>query len=126
MRLRRVRFYSCLRFPNQIIRFMAPLLALFLCVAASAAQEVAPLQVLQHHVRPEVANHRAALQGRLAADKVLHLSVVLPLRNQSALTSLLQRLYDPSSPDYRHFLSVAQFTERGLIVGRGGNAPFAC
>lgn len=28
------------------------------------------------------------------------------------LSSLLQRLYDPSSPDYRHFLTVAQFTER--------------
>jgi subtilase family serine protease len=42
----------------------------------------------------------------------LRLAVMLPLRNQNELTSLLKRLYDRSSPDYRHFLTVAQFTER--------------
>jgi subtilase family serine protease len=63
-------------------------------------------------VRPEVTNHRAPFMGRLADDKQMHLSLVLPLRNQAALTDLLQRLYDPSSPDYRHFLTVAQFTEQ--------------
>jgi uncharacterized membrane protein len=42
----------------------------------------------------------------------MSLSIVLPLRNQSDLTSLLQRLYDPTSPDYHHFLSVEQFTDR--------------
>lgn len=67
---------------------------------------------MRHHVRPEVTDHRAALRGRLADNKVLHLSVVLPLRNQAALSRLLQRLYDPSSPDYRHFLTIAQFTEQ--------------
>jgi len=39
----------------------------------------------------------------------MNLSIMLPLRNQPGLTSLLNRLYDPSSPDYHHFLSVAQF-----------------
>jgi hypothetical protein len=34
------------------------------------------------------------------------------LRNQSELTSLLKRLYDPASSDYHRFLSVADFTER--------------
>jgi subtilase family serine protease len=42
----------------------------------------------------------------------MRLAIILPLRNQSQLTNLLRRLYDPSSPDYRHFLSVAQFTEQ--------------
>jgi xanthomonalisin len=37
---------------------------------------------------------------------------MLPLRNQPELTRLLHRLYDPSSPDYHHFLTVAQFTHR--------------
>ena len=41
----------------------------------------------------------------------MNLAITLPLRNQSDLTGLLGRLYDPSSSDYRHFLSVAQFTE---------------
>ena len=70
------------------------------------------MQVMQHHVRPEVTDHRAAFMGRLPEDKQMHLSVVLSLRNQPALTSLLQRLYDPSSPDYRHFLTVTQFAEQ--------------
>jgi len=38
------------------------------------------------------------------------LAIMLPLRNQSELASLLKRLYDPNSPEYRHFLTVAQFT----------------
>jgi subtilase family serine protease len=50
--------------------------------------------------------------GVLPASQHLNLSIVLPLRNQGELTKLLSRLYDPSSPDYRHFLSVHQFTEQ--------------
>lgn len=43
----------------------------------------------------------------------LHISIVLPLRNQVQLiTGLLKRLYDPSSPDYNRFLNVAQFAEQ--------------
>jgi subtilase family serine protease len=42
----------------------------------------------------------------------LRLAIMLPLRNQNELTSLLKRLYDRSRSDYRHFLTVAQFTER--------------
>jgi len=42
----------------------------------------------------------------------MNLAITLPLRNQAELTSLLERLYDPSSPDFHQFLSVAQFTER--------------
>jgi len=38
------------------------------------------------------------------------MAIILPLRNQTELASLLKRLYDPSSPEYRHFLTVSQFT----------------
>jgi subtilase family serine protease len=38
------------------------------------------------------------------------LAIILPLRNQSELASLLKRLYDPSSPEYHHFQTVSQFT----------------
>ena len=40
----------------------------------------------------------------------LHLTIGLPLRNQEALTELLRQLYDPASPNYRHFLTPDQFT----------------
>lgn len=69
-------------------------------------------QVLHNHVRAEVSDHRAALVGTMPADQQIYASIVLPLRNQADLTSLLARLYDPSSPDYGHFLSVTQFTEQ--------------
>jgi hypothetical protein len=45
-------------------------------------------------------------------DQRLSFSIVLPVRNQAELDKLLARLYDPSSPDYRQFLSVAEFTAR--------------
>ncbi|MGA8742749.1 MAG: protease pro-enzyme activation domain-containing protein [Terracidiphilus sp.] len=70
------------------------------------------LQVLHHHVRPAVSKGQTALVGPVPATQRMQLSIVLPLRNQSELTSLLQRIYDPSSSDYRHFLSVEQFTQQ--------------
>jgi subtilase family serine protease len=42
----------------------------------------------------------------------MRLVIVLPLRNQDQLEKLLAELYDPSSPSYRHFLTVEEFTAR--------------
>ncbi len=61
---------------------------------------------------PAVSSGQTALVGSLPPEQRLNLSIVLPLRNQAALSSLLSRLYDPSSPDYHQFLSVAQFTDQ--------------
>ena len=69
------------------------------------------VQVLNHHLRPAVASGQAAAVGTLPSDQQLNFSIVLPLRNQKELDSLLARLYDPKSPDFHHFLSVSQFTE---------------
>jgi len=104
-------------------RFQAGLLGLVWvllvvsCGLVSAAQaqqqpSAQPLQVLKKHVRVEVLDHRAALVSHVPDGQQFQGSIVLPLRNQAALTSLLGRLYDPAGPEYRHFLSVAQFTEQ--------------
>ena len=69
-------------------------------------------QVLHKHVRPAVTNGQAARVGPMSKSQRMRLAIILPLRNQSELTNLLKRLYDPSSPDYRHFLTVAQFTQQ--------------
>ena len=69
-------------------------------------------QSLVQHVRPAVSSGLAKPLGQLPSTQRLNLSIVLPLRNQNKLTSLLSSIYDPSSPDYHHFLSVAQFTEQ--------------
>src|SRR4051812_6190777 len=73
------------------------------------AQALAPQSLSGHVPRPAAA---AGVIGRLSQDKSLKLAVGLPLRNQQGLTTLLAQIYDPQSPEYHHFLSVEQFTER--------------
>ncbi|MGA7931479.1 MAG: S53 family peptidase [Candidatus Sulfotelmatobacter sp.] len=85
---------------------------LALCFLSIPAPAKKAAQVLHNHVRPAVTNSRAARVGPMSNNQRLRLAIMLPLRNQDELTSLLKRLYDRSSPDYRHFLTVAQFTER--------------
>jgi subtilase family serine protease len=85
---------------------------LALCFLSIPSQAKKAAQVLHNHVRPAVASGRAARVGSMPNNQHLRLAIMLPLRNQNELTSLLQRLYDRSNPDYRHFLTVAQFTER--------------
>jgi len=80
---------------------------LFLSIPGAAQQ---PLQLLHNHVRPAVSSGQSVIEGPLPLSQRLSLTIVLPLRNQSELASLLSRLYEPSSPDYRHFISVDQFT----------------
>jgi subtilase family serine protease len=93
------------------LAFVIPL-TFFLLAGWISAVAQQPLQVLHNHVRPAVSDGRAALLSHMPADRQLHISIVLPLRNQPALTSLLSRLYDSKSPDYRHFLTMGQFTQQ--------------
>lgn len=67
-------------------------------------------QALPGHVPKAVQSQRAL--RRLETTNVLRLSIGLPLRNQGELTNLLQELYDPSSPNYRRFLSADEFAKR--------------
>jgi len=70
----------------------------------------APFQTM-HGQMPPAVTHLSALR-RLAATNELHLAIGLPLRNQAALTNLLRDIYDPASPNYRHFLTPAQFADQ--------------
>ena len=104
--------FSFRKTSKSLIRIVTAILVLCVCLPAMHSQQTTQKQVLQHHVRPAVTNHSAAFRGELSGETQMQLAVILPLRNQDVLTSLLQRLYDPASPDYRHFLSVAQFTDQ--------------
>src|SRR5579871_3996190 len=70
------------------------------------------LQPLTHHVWSITTNGQAPLVGKVPASQNMRLTIALPLRNQAALESALSDLYNPSSPSYRQFLTVAQFTEK--------------
>jgi hypothetical protein len=52
------------------------------------------------------------LVGQMPASQQLALAISLPLRNQTQLDSLLQRLEDPTSSNYHQYLSVEQFTQQ--------------
>jgi len=69
-------------------------------------------QVLHGHVPAAVARFNLQPTGQLPATKSLHLAIGLPLRNQAALTDLIQQLYDPASPNYHRYLTPEQFTEQ--------------
>ena len=62
------------------------------------------------HVPPAAKTAQPA--GRLSQVQQLNLALGLPLRNRPQLDSLLERLYDPASPDFHQYLTQQQFTER--------------
>jgi len=74
--------------------------------------QAAGAYLLRGHVPPAIARFQLKPTGRLPATNTLRLAIGLPLRNQPELTSLLQRIYDPGSPDYHHYLTLQEFTER--------------
>ncbi|HEU6448133.1 MAG TPA: immunoglobulin domain-containing protein [Verrucomicrobiae bacterium] len=82
------------------------LIGLLLTLAAQGAQR----QVVREHLFEKIKQMRP--EGKLADTNQLRLAIALPLRNTVELSNLLQRIYDPSSPDYRHYLTPEQFTER--------------
>ncbi|HEU6448240.1 MAG TPA: S53 family peptidase [Verrucomicrobiae bacterium] len=64
-------------------------------------------QILRGHV-PAIVSHLKPT-GKVAATRQLNLSIGLPLRSQSALETFIAEVSDPSSPDYRHYLTPEQF-----------------
>src|SRR5271163_4101762 len=68
--------------------------------------------LMTRHVREVTLNGQAPAVGRLPASEVMRFDLVLPLRHQPELENFLQELYDPSSPSYRQFLTVDEFTAR--------------
>ncbi|MGD0360364.1 MAG: S53 family peptidase [Bryobacteraceae bacterium] len=88
------------------------LAAFFAAVLALAAPIQARQQPLTAHVPPAVANGQAARIGDLPRGERMSLAISLPLRNENELDDLLAQIYDPASPNYRHYLSVAEFAAR--------------
>src|SRR5579862_9140250 len=96
-------------FVNTVQLSFACIIGLILLAASSAA---APRPILTTHLPPAVANGQAARLGDLPPDQRLSLAISLPLRNEAALDDLLRELYDPASPRYHQYLSVAEFADR--------------
>src|SRR5271154_5190002 len=80
----------------------------FLVAPARAAER----QVLHGHVVRAVTELNLQPVGKLASSTNLDLVIGLPLRNQEALTNLLQQQYAPTSPQYHHWLTPEEFTAK--------------
>jgi subtilase family serine protease len=100
-------------FVNRLLRACAVrrrLLALvgfaLLPVPASAAA------LLTSHVPLPVERHAVPITGEPSPNEIMTLAVVLPMRNQDELAALLEAIYTPGNPQYRHYLSVGEFTKR--------------
>ena len=78
----------------------------------SVVSQAAPQPLLTRHVRDVVASGQAVSAGHLPATQSLHFDVVLALRHQPELENFLKELYDPTSPSYKHYVTVPEFTER--------------
>jgi len=76
-------------------------------VLSAPASGAGQPQVLSGHV-PQLARQLPAL-GRLDASYRLEVAIGLPLRNREQLTNLLADIYNPSSPNFRHFLKPDAF-----------------
>ncbi len=85
------------------------MLALMMAGAMNAPAQ-AP-SVMTHHMH-EVTSTGQQLIGRLPANQTLQLDLVLPLRDPEGLDQFLSEVYDPNSANYRHFLTVPEFTAR--------------
>lgn len=83
-----------------------------LTFVASFVCQAQPQSLGTRHVRNVILNGQAQSVGRLPATQAMRLVLVLPLRHQPELENFLQELYDPSSPSYRYFLTVEEFTAR--------------
>ena len=77
------------------------------------------------HVPESVITGKAPTAGVCDPKQTLDLALHLPLRNNAELTQLLHDLYDPASPSFHKYLSVAQFTERFAPTAKDYNTVVA-
>jgi subtilase family serine protease len=93
---------------NQSLLALSVGLLLALPLPVRCAQSAGTVS-LPGHVLPLVSQLQA--RGHLAATN-LNLAIGLPLRNQAALTNLLEQINDPASPNYHKYLTPRQFNDQ--------------
>jgi subtilase family serine protease len=93
--------------PSPILLTIAAIVGVFTNISGSKAQTVQT-----HHVREAISNGDARLVGRLPADQIMKLNIVLPLGNSPGLDAFLSAVTNPASPAYRQFLTPSEFTAK--------------
>jgi subtilase family serine protease len=91
---------------------------LYLCLivaivnGAAIVSQAQPKTLLTRHQRPETLAGRTPEIGRLPANQVMRLQLILQHRNQAGLEQFLREQQDPTSANYHKTLTLEQFTEQ--------------
>src|SRR5689334_16301828 len=94
------------------VRMRISILSWAAAVAVLGCAPVSAKPLMSAHVPAVVREHAVATVGAPKKDADLQLTVALPMRHQGELNALLGALYNPQSPLFHHWLSVAEFTKR--------------
>ncbi len=95
---------------RRLIVFLLILVAIV--AAVNVVSQAQSQTLLTRHVREATFNGQAPLVGRLPVTQSMHVDIVLALRHQPELDNFVKEVSDPSSPSYRHFVTVPEFTEK--------------
>jgi subtilase family serine protease len=99
------------------IVFFIFFLLIFMPIKSQADNEPDTPKKITHIGKQQLYNHipkfreKVVRGSRFDRKKSLKVGISLPIKNQDALINLLKQLYDPSNPQYRHYLNTQQFTE---------------
>lgn len=80
--------------------------------AILAAANAQAGELMTRHMREEVRIGAAQPMARMEARQGMNLNIVLPLSDPAGLDSFLADVYNPESPNFHHFLTVSEFTEK--------------
>jgi subtilase family serine protease len=95
------------------MRVFSRILPAALAIAIASLLFASPLPAQRQALATHVAAARdSKMVGRVPATQQFRLALTLQLHNPDKLQSFLADVNDPKSPNYRHFLSVSDFTER--------------
>jgi kumamolisin len=87
-------------------------LALGAVLAVASIASAAPQPLLTRHTRGAVVNGEAQSVGRMPANQTMKFDIVLALRHAPELENFLADIYNPSSPNYKHYVTPTEFTAR--------------
>jgi subtilase family serine protease len=87
---------------------LVALLTLAIAIPANAGQR----QFLSGHIPAAINRFHLQPIGRVSPGQRLSVVIGLPMRNRAGFQELLEQIYDPASPEYHHFLTPLQITDR--------------
>jgi uncharacterized protein (TIGR03437 family) len=100
------------------IMLMSRKVLMVLAVSTWAMALLPPLRgqekrrTLENQIPLPVANRTAREVGHYPGSTRMNVAIGLPLGDKEGLKAFIDRLYDPTSPDYKRYLSTDQFTAR--------------